>query len=88
MVRTQEPETSPQARRQERLEAVVAAFETPLLRYASRLLSFEILRFSILRFCGFAGRRRSKWSFSSRLKNIPFQTGVDTATVARARCVL
>ncbi len=43
MVRTQEPETSPQARRQERLEAVVAAFETPLLRYASRLLNSPAL---------------------------------------------
>jgi RNA polymerase sigma-70 factor (ECF subfamily) len=38
MVQTQAPDTSPRARRHERLEAVVAAFETPLLRYAARLL--------------------------------------------------
>ncbi len=35
-------------------------------------LSFDILRFSILRFCGFAGRRRSKRSLSNRLKKNPF----------------
>jgi RNA polymerase sigma-70 factor (ECF subfamily) len=38
MVQIQAPDTSPRARRHERLEAVVAAFETPLLRYAARLL--------------------------------------------------
>ncbi len=39
MLRTDEPEASARARRQERLEEAVAAFETPLLRYAARLLN-------------------------------------------------
>jgi len=39
MVQNPEPATSPQARRHERLEAVVTAYEAPLLRYAARLLN-------------------------------------------------
>lgn len=39
MVCTDESEASPRSRRQQRLEEAVAAFETPLLRYAARLLN-------------------------------------------------
>ncbi len=39
MAAAKEPEAASRARRRERLEAVVAAYEAPLLRYASRLLN-------------------------------------------------
>ncbi len=39
-------------------------------------LSFDILRLDILRFCGSAGRRRKKRSFSKRLKKITFKAAL------------
>jgi hypothetical protein len=39
-------------------------------------LSFEILRLGVLRFCGSAGRRRSRRSFSNRLKKITFKAAL------------
>ncbi|MDD5708176.1 MAG: sigma-70 family RNA polymerase sigma factor [Kiritimatiellae bacterium] len=39
MVGSEEPDDSPRTRRHEYMEDVVAAFETPLLRYAARLLN-------------------------------------------------
>ena len=43
MVDNPAQDKSPRVRRNERLEAVVAAFETPLLRYAARLLRNTVM---------------------------------------------
>ena len=43
-------------------------------------LSFDILRLGILRFCSSSGRRRSRRSFSKRLKKSFFNCGVDNRT--------